>query len=147
MASFEDDFLREFSRMRAHMNALFSETGMRPASKPGRSFTPPVDVYETQEGLCVCMEIAGMKPEDLQVRLKGRLLSIEGRRRTPSPGGARVHHMEIDVGRFRRVVELPAPVDEGNIQSRYENGLLVLHFQRPAVRRVEVDAETGGENV
>lgn len=106
-------------------------------SRP-RRWHPPTDVYETEEGLTVRVEIAGMRESDFYIALYGRLLSISGVRSDHNERRA-YHRMEIPFGEFAVEIELPYAVDENRVQAVYEAGFLKISLpkQRPHQIRIE----------
>jgi HSP20 family protein len=50
-----------------------------------RYITPPVDIYETADGLVVKADLPGVAKEGLDVRVENSLLTIRARRLTPRP--------------------------------------------------------------
>ncbi len=87
---------------------------------------PNTDVYTTDEGLVVKMELAGMRSENLQITIEGgSKLRISGER----PDGCRAAKfnflaMEIFYGAFENVLELPAGYDLSLAKATYQNGFL-----------------------
>lgn len=71
---------------------------------------PPIDIYESDNGLTVTITIAlpGVEPEQISVSLDGNHLLIGGQRHLPNHSGAHIRRLEIPYGRFERHVELPA---------------------------------------
>ena len=98
---------------------------------------PPTDVYETDDGIIVRIEIAGLAPEDYEITLNGRTLVVTGERRDPSPKLA-FQQMEIRQGRFRSQVHLPWALESSGQQAVYENGFLLITLPKAQVRRVPV---------
>jgi HSP20 family protein len=95
--------------------------------QPDQSFSPPMDIYETQENLVVVMEIAGMKAEDIHVTFDKDTLSIWGSRSEPSsPPKTRLHQMEIDYGRFQRTLRIPFPLKSDDFKATYRLGFLMI---------------------
>src|SRR5437867_13091623 len=41
---------------------------------------PPTDIFETEDALVICMDIAGMRSEDFTVQLEDGILTIAGER-------------------------------------------------------------------
>jgi len=91
---------------------------------------PPVDVIETEEGFVVRVEIAGAKPEDMEVTFERGVLTVRGRREVEAPPGARFHQVEISHGRFERRISIPGEVDVEGIRARYREGFLVVELPR-----------------
>jgi len=95
---------------------------------PGDSETqwvPNTDVYQTQAGLVIKVELAGMRKEDLQIVMEGNKVRIHGHR----PDGCRAPHckflvMEISYGTFESVIELPEACDMTKAKASYQNGFL-----------------------
>ena len=95
--------------------------------QPDQSFSPPMDIYETQENLVVVMEIAGMKAEDIHVTFDKDTLSIWGSRsESSSPPKTRLHQMEIDYGRFQRTLRIPFPLKSDDFKATYRLGFLMI---------------------
>ncbi|NLO74808.1 MAG: Hsp20/alpha crystallin family protein [candidate division WS1 bacterium] len=93
------------------------------------AFEPPTDVYETPEAYVVRMEIAGLRPEGLEVHLTrdGRLLAIAGHRDDPGAGSPRKYYtMEIECGEFARSFPLRQPVDAEAVSASYAEGFLEI---------------------
>ena len=97
---------------------------------------PNTDVYVTDNGLVVKVELAGMRSEHLEITVEGNRLRISGNR----PDGCRASKcsflvMEINYGPFESVLELPPGYDLRQAKAAYLNGFLridVPMVQRPA---------------
>ena len=88
-------------------------------------WVPNTDVYVTDGGLVVKVELAGMRSEDLEITVEGNRLRISGNR----PDGCRSSKcsflvMEINYGPFESVLELPVGYDLGQAKAAYLNGFL-----------------------
>jgi len=105
--------------------------GKRPQASGARDrsseacWTPNTDVYLTDTGLVIKVELAGMRREDLEVAVEGSQLRICGARRD----GCRSPHcrfvvMEINYGQFESVIDLPPGYDLGAAKAAYQNGFL-----------------------
>ena len=110
--------------------------------QPDPSFSPPMDIYETEDHLVVLLEIAGMKTEDIHVTFDKDLLSISGFRKEPSsPPKTRLHQMEIDYGKFQRTIRIPFPLRSDDFKASYRQGFLVItvpKIKEPVSLNVEV---------
>ena len=91
---------------------------------------PRTDVYETDQEIVVCVDLAGMRAEDLHVDIMDGVLTIAGERVTRHEGKRHYHAMEIQVGLFERRLRLPAPVDPASLRASYEHGFLDVRLQR-----------------
>lgn len=89
------------------------------------TWSPPTDVYETDEDYVVKVEIAGMRDEDFEVAFENGILVIRGNR--PDLHQRRAYHqMEIRFGRFELTVEIPVRVDLERAKAEYKDGFLVV---------------------
>jgi len=101
-----------------------SAMGGRGSVASGR-WVPNTDVYETDTGLVVKVELAGMKSDNLEITVEGHRLRISGSR----PDVCRAHKcnflvMEINYGPFESVLELPPGYDLSQAKAIYVNGFL-----------------------
>src|SRR5881227_2364596 len=88
-------------------------------------WVPNTDVYMTEGGLVIKVELAGMRKEDLELTDEGNRLKISGHR----PDGCRAPKctflvMEINYGAFENVIELPEGFDLRRATAAYQNGFL-----------------------
>jgi len=89
------------------------------------AWSPPTDVYETEENCVIKVEVAGMRDEDFEVVFERNLLIIHGHR--PDHREKRAYHqMEIGFGRFEIAVEIPVVVDIERAVAEYKDGFLVI---------------------
>ena len=89
------------------------------------TWSPPTDLYETEENCVIKVEVAGMRDEDFEVAFENNILMIRGHRpdRTEKPA---YHQMEIRFGRFEIAVEIPVMVDIEKAIAEYKDGFLVI---------------------
>jgi HSP20 family protein len=88
-------------------------------------WVPNTDVYVTDNGMVIKVELAGMRNENLQITVEGNQLRISGQR----PDGCRAPKcsflvMEINYGQFESVLELPPGYDLSQAKAAYQNGFL-----------------------
>lgn len=89
------------------------------------TWSPPTDVYETEDDCVIKVEIAGMRDEDFEVALENNILLIRGNR--PDLNQRRAYHqMEIRSGKFELAVEIPVVVDIEKAKAEYKDGFLVV---------------------
>ena len=104
---------------------------------PSEMWTPNVNLYESDACYLVCVDLAGVEKDKIDVIVHQQRLRLSGRRPAPvkevtddCAERLRVHLMEIDHGVFSREVELPADVDEQNITATYDTGLLWIELPK-----------------
>lgn len=126
---------REMSRMLERMSK--SSFGFAPSD----AWQPPVNLYETEGAYLVCVDLAGVDKDAVELHVVDNRLALRGRREVPPcpenlqttsevPCRARIHLMEIDHGAFARDVELPTDVEHRQIQASYRNGLLWIEIPK-----------------
>ncbi len=95
---------------------------------PGEAWAPAVNLYEDDDAFHVVVELAGVDPDAVILKVENGNLIVTGERDAPRPGKthrpACTHLMEIDHGAFLRSVEVPASVEVEAITAKYRAGLL-----------------------
>jgi HSP20 family protein len=135
MAPLKKIYLEELARIQARINALF-EQALLPAEYEDRdgglpgTWTPSVDVLETDDSYLLFAELPGVEREDIQLQVKNRRLELSGRRR--SGENRNFLRMERSYGPFRRTFELAAPVDDGGITAAFDCGILRIVIPKSA---------------
>ena len=102
---------------------------------PAAFWQPAVNVYINSESLEVCMDLAGVRRDEVAVQAEARRLVVRGRRQMPDCGGGeagcgRLLIMEIPEGSFERVLELPVEVDPDQVEARQDHGWLLITLPR-----------------
>ena len=86
---------------------------------------PNTDVYSTDEGIVVKVELPGMKSENLEITVEENRLRISGTRPDCCrPPQCTFLIMEISYGPFESVIEMPPGFDLGQAKAVYVNGFL-----------------------
>jgi HSP20 family protein len=101
-------------------------------------WTPPTDLYETEDGFVVKVEIAGMREEDFEVAIENNVLIISGNRSDLNERGA-YYQMEIRSGKFEIAIEMPAPVNVEKAIAEYKDGFLMINLPRANAKQIEVE--------
>lgn len=101
-------------------------------------WSPPTDVYETEEKYVIKVEIAGMRDEDFEVGVENNLLTISGYRSDQSERRA-YHQMEIRFGRFELAVEMPVTVDLENATAEYKDGFLMVMLPKSDTKQDRIE--------
>jgi len=93
-------------------------------------WSPPTDVFETEAGYIVRVEIAGMNQQEFSIQIEGNYLIINGTRRD-KPERRAYHQMEVRFGEFSSIVAIPGPVNDENINAEYNDGFLTIFLRKP----------------
>jgi HSP20 family protein len=96
----------------------------------GRLWNPAADVYRTGEGWLVKVDLAGVRSDDIEIRIEGKLLRVSGLRRDSFCGDGISHYqLEITYSRFEKIIQFPCSIDHATIERDYRDGLLVLRLR------------------
>jgi len=104
-----------------------------------RYVAPPVNIYETREGLVVVADVPGVAQEALEVRVDENVLTMRGHVRHAVPGD--VIYREYELVNFVRQFELYDKVDQSRITADLQCCVLTLHFltaEEVTPRQIEV---------
>ena len=107
-------------------------------------WVPPMDVVETDNEILCHIEVPGLKPEDIEVRVQDNTVVITGEKKYETNqhnGGFR--SIERRYGRFERSITLPRTVEAGNVRARHEHGVLTIVLPKTEAarpRRVPIEA-------
>ena len=101
--------------------------------QPAQSWSPQVNLYQMEDRLEVCVDLAGVDRQRIHVEVKTGRLLIRGVRQAPEPEHQpdetmRIVAMEIDHGPFCRAVNLPSDVALDHVESDYREGFLWIHL-------------------
>ncbi|MFB3817120.1 MAG: Hsp20/alpha crystallin family protein [Candidatus Methylomirabilales bacterium] len=105
----------------------------------GRYITPPVDIFETKEGLTLLADLPGVEQGSLDVRVADGVLTLQARSAHVAPGTPITQ--EYELLHFFRQFELPEAVDSDKIRAELKHGVLALHLpkkEKAKPRQIEV---------
>ncbi len=92
---------------------------------------PAVDVYETEKGYVMKVEIPEVDEKDVHVNVEGNLLTVSGeRRREEDVKKENYHRTERYYGCFSRSFALPETVDREHIKATFKGGVMKLELPR-----------------
>jgi HSP20 family protein len=78
----------------------------------------------------VKVDLAGICSDELEIEIRGRLLSIRGcRRDTHYREGFVFQQMEITYSRFEKTIEFPSPIEGASVRRDYRDGFLIINVR------------------
>jgi HSP20 family protein len=98
-------------------------------TRGGATYTPRVDIYETENELTLYADMPGVKTEDLDMRFENRELVVHGKV-TPRHEGVQFLYGEYGVGDFYRTFAIGEAIDGGKISAELKNGVLTVHLPK-----------------
>lgn len=103
------------------------------------SWKPPTDFYETEDEFVIILELAQIRPEEVQVTFQDKVLAIRGVRKTALPEEQRNYHkMEINYGPFEQKLVIMGEVDMENLSAHYSDGFLEIRLPKKTAGPDEV---------
>ena len=93
---------------------------------------PSIDLSETDGEIEVRMDAPGVKAQEIDIRLEGRNLIVQGEHaeEKEEKDGRRFHRIERRSGRFSRSIQLPTAVQEDKIEAELKDGVLTLKMPK-----------------
>lgn len=138
------DPLRNLLSIQEMVNRLFDDM-------PGRyedgeltragMWSPAVDICETEEEFLVSAELPELEQSDIDIRVSGQTLVIEGERNLRRTLVESCHRIERSYGTFRRSFLLPQAVDRDKMTTVLRDGILRIVLPKKSGitrRKIEV---------
>jgi HSP20 family protein len=130
----------------------FAKQAMRTREEQLPDWTPVLDAFHTEHDMVLRYELPGLLPDDLEVRVDGRVLYVRGVRRAPADVAPPELTMRAErvFGKFDRSIALPEGTDPNGVRASYLHGVLeirVRHVRRPAPRDVPIEGADNGAHV
>jgi HSP20 family protein len=151
MPTKKKDLLEEMDVLSAGMERLFYRLfhptlPLKMLAEP--TWQPLTDIYETDGSFVVKMELPGVKADDVEIHLENERLLVRGVRREERATEIKAYHqMEINYGRFERIILLRAAVSRDEISAHFEDGFLKITIPKALPRqrasRIEIVREEG----
>jgi HSP20 family protein len=139
---------RDLMAVRDEMNHVLNEAFGRGSTDESAWFSgawsPPVDIYETDDALVLKAELPGFSKDDINIEMKEHTLVIKGeRKREDELKEGSYHRTERVYGAFQRSFLLPTTVDQEKVRASYKDGVLELRLpkvQAAQPKRIAVTA-------
>ena len=122
---------RDLVSTQDRFNQLFNDTFARAFGDQqevsSRAWIPPADIFETGDSLVLKVELPGINPDDVEIRVEDSTLYLKGERKFEKEvKEENLHRVERSYGTFTRSFALPNTIDADNVNAEYENGILTL---------------------
>jgi HSP20 family protein len=130
---------REVDRLFGDFFGGFGQSAPPEVAKAPQGFVPRVAVSESDEAYTVSAELPGVKHEDLEIVIEGKVLTLKGEKkdgRGPEEDGIR--RSELSFGSFERRIAFRSPIDEDAVKAHYADGLLTITIPKPEEARPKI---------
>jgi HSP20 family protein len=121
---------RDLFSLQERMNRMFDESYRSRTSSEddwalGGSWAPPVDIFERDGNIVLKAELAGLDPNDVDIRVENNVLTLRGERKFENEVKREsFHRVERSYGTFTRSFTLPSAVDTERIKADFKDGVL-----------------------
>ena len=141
--------LQDLMVLQDRMNRLFEDATQRrnQAEATGgdeferADWTPAADIYETETGYLIAMDLPGIDREALEIDVDENRLIVRG---TRAISESRQHRSERPRGKFLRTFSVPSSVDQGKIGAEYKDGVLQIRLpKRGEQKSKKIDIKIG----
>jgi HSP20 family protein len=111
-----------------------------------RPWSPPVDIYETENELVLKADLPDVKLEDIDVRVENQTLTLKGERKFEKDDSVTGYHrIERSYGAFTRSFTVPPTVDPDKVSAELKNGVLTVRLpKKEAAKPRQVKIEVKG---
>ena len=100
--------------------------------------TPRMDIYEEGNKVVAEVELPGVDPKNVEVKVKDNVLSVEAKREEKKEEkGKGYYRKEMSSGYFKRAVSLPVEVIGEKAEAKYEDGILKLVIPKKQIKKAE----------
>ena len=135
------DPFRELEGLQDQLAQLTQRTG--PDGDGSAPFIPLVDIEETEDAWIVEADVPGVKPEDVNVEVRGSELAISGEIKERRREGI-LRRRTRKTGEFDYHITLPGDADAEHIEADLRDGVLTVRIPKPEqARQRRIDVKTG----
>jgi HSP20 family protein len=99
-------------------------------TRQGPVYTPAVDIFESENAITVLADMPGVKPEDLTIDLRERVLTLSGRVVPPEGPNEAWVLREYQAGTYYRQFTLAETIDQSKIDAKLTDGVLRLELPK-----------------
>lgn len=111
--------------------------------EPQHAVLPCVDVFEDASGITLLADMPGVSKDNLDLKVEGDSLLIEGSAQPRTPEGLEAIYAEVRIARYRRSFALSRELDTTRIDANLKDGVLTVRIPKQAQaqpRRIAVTA-------
>lgn len=139
------DPFRELRSMQDEMNRLFNVGFSKSNSQEDivrGAWSPNVDIFESQDKIVLEAELAGMKPEEVEISIENNVITLKGERKfEKDEKSENYHRVERSYGSFTRSFTLPRTIISDEAVAGFENGVLKITLpkrEEAKARKIEI---------
>ena len=136
MAIVRWDPFRDVATLQDRINRIFNESFDRSRDLDDEislsDWRPPVDIFETDDGIVLKVELPGISKDDVSVEIKDNVLMLKGERLLdPQIKDEHYYRKERAFGKFQRSFSLQQSIKPNLIKATFKDGILTIEIPRP----------------
>jgi HSP20 family protein len=139
----------EMMTLRNAMDRLFNDSYV-PSTRSWLGFDGegaiPVDIIQNSDEIVIKAELAGFKPEEVDIQVTGDALSIKGEHKEEKEVKEKDYlYREISYGSVSRLLTIPVEVQSEKAEAIFENGVLTLTLPKAEeVKQKQIKVRAAG---
>jgi len=136
MALVKWDPFRDVAVLQNRINRMFDESFGPSRDRDDEmnmcAWRPAVDIYETETGVILAVELPGVGKENVAVEVKDNILTLKGERLSkPEIKEENYYRQERCYGSFQRSFTLHHNIQPNLIKATFKDGMLEIEIPRP----------------
>jgi HSP20 family protein len=131
------DPLSNIATLQDRINRLFEDAFPRTADddedlSASAAWRPYADIFETESGVVILVDLPGVEKEDVTVEVKENILSIKGDRTCEEAvNESKYYRRERRFGSFQRSFGMRGAIAPDKIKASFKNGVLRIELTKP----------------
>lgn len=132
--------LQDLMVLQDRMNRLFEDATQRRGQSGNEDeleradWTPAADIYETETGFMIALDLPGIKRDALEIDIDDNRLVVKGVRVVDD---TRTRRSERPRGKFLRTFAVPASIDQVKIGAEYKDGVLQIRLPKRTEQKAQ----------
>ena len=127
-----------------HQQSAPESDGVSEPSRRVRLYRPHTDIFESDDGVELRVEMPGVSLHDVELEVERQVLTIKGQARIAKPEGFTSGYSEYGEGDYQRSFRLSEALDGSRIEAQIGKGVLTVRVPykeaHSRLHRVEVKA-------
>lgn len=123
-----EQFRHEMSNV---MDRFFGPTAAETGNGGKMTWSPRVDIEETDKELLVKADLPGVEPKNVEITVRDGMLTLKGERKEEREKKEKTYHrVERFVGSFYREIPLPSGTDPDKISAETAKGVITISIPK-----------------
>lgn len=144
--SAKQDLLKRIEALQERIHSIFEESSIASqnllADQLPSSWSPAVDVYETEREFVLTTEVPGLERDKIDVQIVDNTLYLRGERDPSKESPRQIYHrLERPSGTFERRFNLPQEVSQDKIKAQVTAGVLTVSLPKKRVQAQSIKVE------